>query len=501
MLRQSKQKTQQKSLWLIIAVSFLLFFGCSSLRHWLFQSAGMDLGIFDQAIYLISVGQAPISSYLGFHILSDHAAFILYPISLLYRLYPTVHWLFAVQALALAIAAYPAYKLALLAGLAQSRATLVSAVYLLYPVAFNVSVFDFHPDAIAMPAIFWMVLAARTQKVVQFCMATAIVLSCKAAFSLTVAAMGLWLLLFERRKRFGAIALAAGVAWFLIAVKLVIPAFSAEDGLGLVSRHLFRYGDLGSSYGEVAIALITQPRLMLTYLIAPTTLEYFVLLIAPAVYLLLAVPKAIKSKAISSKQVFRTLCLLTPAIPVLAMNILSTQHSQRNLVQWYSLPVVPFIILIVITYLKASNSLSLRQQRKQTRFIISWAVVAFLSLSRLITLVSPPYTAADTFAAARTAISRVVKGDSVLTTSEIAPHLSHRGQIEFTNGEVPLSKVDTFEAVLLNTRYPGWNSSILTAMSLQEHLEASERFRLDYQQDGVYLFVQTENIQAEAAKK
>lgn len=48
----------------MIVVSALILFACSSLRHALFQSAAFDLGIFDQAIYLISQGEPPISSLL-----------------------------------------------------------------------------------------------------------------------------------------------------------------------------------------------------------------------------------------------------------------------------------------------------------------------------------------------------------------------------------------------------------------------------------------------------
>ena len=49
----------------------------SSLRHFWFHSSSWDLGIFEQAIYLISKGIEPISSLLGFHILSDHGALVL----------------------------------------------------------------------------------------------------------------------------------------------------------------------------------------------------------------------------------------------------------------------------------------------------------------------------------------------------------------------------------------------------------------------------------------
>jgi uncharacterized membrane protein len=138
----------------MIAGSALLLFACSSLRHALFQSNAFDLGWFDQAVYLISQGQNPIVSIGGFHILGDHAAWIFYPLALLYKIYPDVHWLFAVQAIALAIGALPTFHLARQAGLKESVAIAMAAVYLLYPLVFNVNLFDFHPEVIALPLLF-----------------------------------------------------------------------------------------------------------------------------------------------------------------------------------------------------------------------------------------------------------------------------------------------------------------------------------------------------------
>jgi uncharacterized membrane protein len=94
----------------IIAITALVLFFCSSLKYILFKSTAWDLGVFHQAVYLISQGQPPISSYLGYHILGDHAAWIWYPLALLYKIYPSVYWLFAVQAIALAISALPTWQ-------------------------------------------------------------------------------------------------------------------------------------------------------------------------------------------------------------------------------------------------------------------------------------------------------------------------------------------------------------------------------------------------------
>ena len=78
----------------IVGISALILFTASILRHELFNSSG-DLAFFDQTVYLISQAKLPFSSVLGFHVLADHAAWILYPIALLYKIYPSVYWYIA----------------------------------------------------------------------------------------------------------------------------------------------------------------------------------------------------------------------------------------------------------------------------------------------------------------------------------------------------------------------------------------------------------------------
>ncbi|MHC5730576.1 MAG: DUF2079 domain-containing protein, partial [Nostoc sp.] len=156
----------------------------------MFQSTAFDLGIFDQAVYLISQGEPPISSFMGFHILGDHAAWIFYPLALLYKIYPSLYWLFAVQAVALALGALPTWHLARQAGLKENQAIAIAFVYLLYPLVFNANLFDFHPEMIALPLLLTAVLAARLGQVGWFCLSIFLVLGCKEVLSLTVVGMG-----------------------------------------------------------------------------------------------------------------------------------------------------------------------------------------------------------------------------------------------------------------------------------------------------------------------
>ncbi|MCZ0905272.1 DUF2079 domain-containing protein, partial [Microcoleus sp. HI-ES] len=86
-----------------------------------------------------------------------------------------------------------------------------------------------------------------------------LVLSCKAVLSLTVAAMGLWLLYFDKKRNCGLIALFLGAGWFLVVTQAVIPYFNQ----GREHAGIGRYQYLGNSVFEIAINLIVKPNLVL----------------------------------------------------------------------------------------------------------------------------------------------------------------------------------------------------------------------------------------------
>lgn len=450
----------------IISISALIFFACSSLRHELFQSSAWDLGIFDQAIYLISQGQSPVSSLLGFHILGDHAAIVLYPLALLYKIYPSVYWLFAVQASALASGGLLASSIARQAGLMARPAIAAALVYLLYPLVFNINLYDFHPEVIALPALLGAILAARSDKTGWFCLSIFLVLGCKAVLSLTVAAMGLWLLFFEKRRLCGAIALVCALVWFTIASKVIIPFFGGEAAS--VTRHLWRYGDFGNSFQQIAQNLLFQPNLVLRKIFSPNTLEYLALLTTPLVW------------GISP----RHLSPLVSTIPALMLNILARAPEQRNLVHQYSLPILPFLLVAVIQSYAAGCS-----WMKKPRRIILWSLVAFLALGKYGYFWTIYLDSLDTWQATREAIAQISTQGGVYTTAEIAPHLTHRPLVEFTNSQSPVADLTKFEYILLNVSHPGWLSNQEFASALVNKLYHAELFQLSYQRDNVYLFV------------
>ena len=447
----------------IIGISALILFVSSIIRHELFNSSG-DLAFFDQTVYLVSQGKPPISSVLGFHILADHAAWILYPIALLYKIYPHVYWLFAVQSIALSLGAFPTYLLAIQAGLKENQAIAIVIVYLLYPVLYNSNLCDFHPDTIAVPAILTAVLAARKGKLIWFCISVLIVLGCKAVLSLTVVAMGVWLLFFEKRRLYGVIAIISGIAWFLIANKIIIPFFGSEATL--VNRHFYRYSYLGKSFSETLQIFLSQPQIIFSHIFTLINLEYLFFLLAPIIWGL--IPKYMTP--------------LIGAIPCIALNILADHASQKNVILHYSLPTIPFLILALIASIAANKAWI-----KPRKVIILWSLFWFLFLGKWGFFMSKYLNFVDNWQATRQAISLIKTQDSVLTTDVITPHLTHRQEINF---KYSINELNKFHYILLNIRHPGWGGTREDYHNLRNELKKPSDFNLQYQRDDVYLFVQ-----------
>ena len=95
--------------WVVILIFFVLFSLHSLLNHWNFSTHAWDLGIYDQQTWLYSHFQSIFNTVRGLNLLSDHFGLILYPIGLIYLIYPHAETLLIIQALLVVLSAYPLY--------------------------------------------------------------------------------------------------------------------------------------------------------------------------------------------------------------------------------------------------------------------------------------------------------------------------------------------------------------------------------------------------------
>jgi uncharacterized membrane protein len=450
----------------LLALAGLLFLLVPSLlRHWSFLSSAYDLGIFDQAVFLISTGQPPVSSFLGFHILGDHASFVLYPLAACYLIWSSATTLLTIQAAALALGVLPTWILARKAGHSRAETRLLAGAYLLSPIAFNASLFDFHPEALAVPLLLLAALAARSRRPLLFAVCTATTLACKAVLGLTVAAMGAWLLFRERRRRYGVAALIGGLTWVVITSTWVIPRFS-----GAPPAALARYSYLGTSPGGVLLSPLTHPRLLASRLVSAQTLAYVAKCVLPLGW-------AVGGGSISP---------LIGTIPTFLLNVLADDPHQRSLRYQYGLPLLPFLVLSIIG-VRAPR----RGWVRRRALVIWWIVTAFLFQTNLPDLAERLRRAGSSLADVRAAVQMVDGYGPVLTTAELAPHLTHRTVVEMTDLSRPTPRLDRFDFVLLSLREPGWRSSVAMTLRLLRDLKSEPSFQCVFRQDGVFLFKRT----------
>lgn len=452
-----------RSLGWMVGVSALILAIASSVRHGLLQSNAWDLGIFDQPLYLMSQGLPPISTIINIHILGDHAAWIFYPLSLLYRVVPDVHWLLGIQAIALASGAIPTWYLAQQAGLKPAQTQAMAAVYLLYPLIVNLNLFDFHPEVIALPLMLTAIYLARANRILGFSLCVVVALGCRDALSLTIAAMGVWLWCFEGRRVCGAIAMSLGLIWFLVATQVIIPHYQP---LGIPGASHYRA--FGNSIPEIMLNILLRPDILLRSLVTLPNAGYLLVLLAPVAWGLH----------------WGHLAPFVAAIPQLAMNLLSSHLALKDVVHQYSLPILPFLLVSVIAALAAE-----RTWLQQPRRIVLWALAGFVALGQFYLFGSRYLSTIDTWQASRAAIAQIQTTAPVLAPAALVPHLTHRPVIHVVaSGEVAIAD---YGYILLNLRHPGRVSSPAAVAQLRDRLRQSPAFQLDYERDDVYLFRNT----------
>lgn len=454
----------------LVLITSLIFFAASSFRLAVFR-AGTDLGFFTQLMFLLSQGLSPISSLLeGVHLIGDHGAFILYPISLLYVIYPDVHWLLAVQAIALAAGAIPVYALSLNSGLSVNYARAVAICYVLYPGLFNINLYaEFRTETIAITALLWAVWAFKTERYCQGAVAVLLVLSCKEAMSLTVVGLGFWLWLVEKKFIPGLVCIIGSILWFLVAATYIIPNFRG----GHQMAGTWHYGSLGDSLPEIALRVLTQPQLLLERAFLPDRLFYYFLLLLPIMIGLH----------------WRKIGAIIPALPMLGLNILADYSGQRDLIHHYSLPIIPFLFVWLVDSLGYCKRFNYRTWLSR-RLLIVWAIIGFLALAKFSyfwTRYLPLMTNAQ---AVNGAIGLIEPDAKVLTTGYIAPHLSHRSTIKLLEGNWDLAKIEQYDldTVLIAMQHLSAATPEAQAIATKTALENAVEFDLVYHQQDVFLY-------------
>jgi uncharacterized membrane protein len=202
----------------------ILFSYYTVVHHRNVLSSSLDLGLEENVIWnaLHSGALFKTTPYGGptGNLLGEHAAYLGYVIAPFYAIHQSAETILVIQALLIGAAAIPLYLVAR-KYLGPWLSCLVALWYIFYPPLHGSNLYDFHYPPLA-PFFLWFtlyfVLSRRTIRAVIFAVLT---LSVREDVSLGLVIAGLFLMLTNRRTRWGLYLAMAGAVYF-VAMKMVI---------------------------------------------------------------------------------------------------------------------------------------------------------------------------------------------------------------------------------------------------------------------------------------
>lgn len=248
---------QERPLIILMGLVTFIYSLLSMIRHWRFQTGGVDLGVFDQIVWEYSRFQIPSSSLLGLsNALGDHFNPILALIAPLYWVFPGPEILFVLQSFAVAFSAVAVFRFAgrRLERRAAYGWTLAYAVFWGIQAAMGC---DFHPDLLALPMIAFGLDYLDQEDWTRAFLCLGLLLTVKEDFTLLIVFFGIFLLVRRQWGR-GLFLVGSGLVLFYLLVLVLVPYLAGSQDY----PH-WVYTELGKTSSESVRAVLRDPFLVL----------------------------------------------------------------------------------------------------------------------------------------------------------------------------------------------------------------------------------------------
>ena len=400
---------------LVLVAALVGYVGLFGWLTWLqqanFGTFDFDLGVFDQEIWLAAHHWDALITIRGLTLWANHVNPIVYLLVPFYWLGAGPHVVYLVQVVALAGAAVPLWLLTRERAGAWS-ATAVAVAWLASPAVEWMSWWSFQPEYLAVPALIAAYWFADRRRWISYGICVALALATKEDAALAVAALGI-VLVARHRVRAGLVTVAAAMAWFLVAVEVIMRAATP----GAAPFFVYQYSALGSSVTQVALNVVRRPLILLDALARAATRRYLVQLLAPTAFLALVAPLA-----------------LVIALPTLIENVLNNQGYTTDIHYQYS------ALLVVGIFLALAEAFGRLARVPRLRVVASLVVVVTALAANVAWSPSPLDASAyhggywalsgspRTRELARL-VARVPASAGVSASYDVVPHLAHRDVI------------------------------------------------------------------------
>lgn len=410
-----------KFVWWAIFAYIVIFGLIVSLRHYDFQTQTWDLAAFVQSFWNASHGGGLVNSleqvpnHLGLHF--SPWLLLLVPG---YALFNSPYFLLIIQTITLALGAWPLYLLSRRVLISIPLSRVIVAAYLLFPGLQWANIYDFHEITFFVPLLIAALYFIEVRKWIPAAIFLALSASVKEDAILVVLFVGVYLLFrtanskLEARnpKRFGLAVILISLVYFILAVKVFMPA------LGGGVLRFDRYANLGENPTAIVKNVAANPLLLAQTILTKEKFVYLFWLFLPVLFLPFFS--------------WRSLILLFPG---LAENLLTNYQFQFSGLYHYDSILIPGIFVGAVYGLQKVIT---RWPDKEK--IIQWtflgvAVLAFLLRSPIGVFSFPIeyFKPNSQWEAYRQLVKLVPPDLSVAANTNLVPHLAHR-QFIYTVG-------------------------------------------------------------------
>lgn len=377
----------------------------------------LDLGIYGQVFHHTAEGRLFEFTVHPHNYLGDHVELFILPLIPLYLMWPTTAMLLILQAGALASGAIPLFLIAR-QRLKGNYPLLIAGAYLLYPILFNIALFEFHILPFAIPLLGWMLYWYFEKKFSWFLILTILALSVREDVALVVIMFGILARIEKRSWHWILTPIVLSGAWFIAAVKIA-GYFNQTGGYKFISL----YSWLGETPREILMTVLTKPWLPLGQIVSLNN----ILLILGLTLPLAALP------------LIRWKYYLVPVL--VALQLFLAPFSATILIQThYTSLLIPFVFLTVVVALSTPFPAFLQRpirwlnQVKPLPTVLASAAIlySFITLSPLMSLVSRATPNAETKASVtikQEVVNAVNQSDAVVASFDMLPALADRDRL------------------------------------------------------------------------
>jgi len=265
-----------------VILFIFLFFILSLLRCFNLHSTFFDLGIYEGIIYRVAFHK---EWYLLF---AGHVTPILFVHSLIYRIFPSTETLLILQILTVALGSYPLYLIAKKKLKGSLPLAVVISYFAYYGVEYNV-LFDFHPDHIIIPILFYAFYYLEENKLPQFIFACIIGLSVKEPFNLVIMMLGVYSIIKYKNIKSGVLVAILGFLMFTVDFKLIIPYFNSV-GSSIQSTQLSKFG---VTVPEMIVNIFVKPQVLLSTIFSESVTPFIGFVFVPLLFIPFLAPLAL----------------------------------------------------------------------------------------------------------------------------------------------------------------------------------------------------------------